>query len=130
MLDEFVPDEVRLFRRVPSQFLVTDKKTGGRRLSSNAFRNNSNPKTNRMSIVLEDSLQDSPESIVEGTAFLLVALRAGFVREPRHAQQIERTPTTIEPAHGDVVGNKTNSIRNSFAAAAEWVVPPEGPSQV
>jgi len=130
LLDDFVPDDVRLFRKVSRAFVVRDSKTGGRRLSSQAFQNNTNPKTERMSILLEDRLACdaiAPESIVAGTELLLVALRAGFVRLPAQGQSVERTPTAADPAHGDVVGPKPKSVQNSFARAAEWVVPSEGP---
>ena len=42
-------------------------------------------------------------------------------------QQIEHTPITGNPAHCEVVGKKTKSIRRQFARAAKWL---QLPSQV
>ena len=127
MLDERVPDDTLLFRRVPRDQIVRDPKTGGGvRPSSKAFQNNTKPvKTNRMSIWLGDKLaQDgrAPESVVEGTTHLLVSLIAGFVYTL--GQDVERTPAEAEPAHGDVVGTKSGGVKNKLAQTAEWVVPP------
>ncbi len=128
MVNEFVPDDTRLFRRLPPVWVVEDvKRAEGFRPSSQAFQNNTKPvKTNSMSIYLEDTLDSlgrTPASVVAGSDFLLVALKAGFVRAQDH-QEVERTPTSEEPAHGDVVGDKPSRVKDSFAREAEWTVPP------
>jgi hypothetical protein len=125
---DYVPDTTRLFRRITREWVVNDKVTGKRRLSSNAFKNW--PDTDRMSIALEDTLAclgRTPESIAEGKDRYLVALEAGYVRSEPFKQDVRRSPKDGEPEHGDVVGAKPKSLRNAFAEAAEWIVPADGP---
>jgi hypothetical protein len=77
-----------------------------------------------MSVTLEDTLKELkrlPETAAVPGG-LLVSLTAGFARE--HDQEVARTPKDYEPAHGDVVGAKTNSVKDSFARNAAWVIGP------
>ena len=55
----------------------------------------------------------------------LVALRADTIRELNLT--IRRHPLTGEPAHAEVCGKKSKSVRRKLAEAAQWVIPPPSP---
>lgn len=79
-----------------------------------------------MSVVLEDTLVElgrNPESIIENRpGHGVLGIRAKDVRA--EAQRIERSPLTVELAHGDVWGEKPGSRRRRLATKAFWVVEP------
>jgi len=94
------------------------------------FKNFPRPEERRMSVVVQDRLDElnrSPASILDGlVGYGLIGIRAGDVREEE--QRIERTPRDDEPAHGDVWGDKPGARRRKLAAKAFWVVPPPDPA--
>ncbi len=55
----------------------------------------------------------------------LVGFTAGLVRTL--SQIVVRDPQPNDPAHGLVVGNKTEGRRKQIVAASQWVVPQNRP---
>ena len=126
--DAPVPDDVDVHRLLhPDLDVAWDHDEGRWVVKSSAFQNTAG--TNRMSVVCGDTLAElgrPPEDARRAMPDRYVAaLTAGFVR--REDQEVERTPTEEEPAHGDVVGDKARSRRRRFASAARWVVEPTAP---
>lgn len=86
-----------------------------------------------MSVVLGDELEAlgrvparlPVESPLGGGPQLwgVAKLRVGFLRH-QEQQEILRTPTDDEPAHGDVRGAKNGKRRKKLKKHAEWVVQP------
>lgn len=92
-----------------------------------AFRNFPNKETNRMSVVLQDTLEAldrEPDTIlVDRAGYGLVAITAADVRE--EDQRVLRSPQPYELAHGDVWGTKTAGRSRRLAQKATWVIEPE-----
>lgn len=84
-----------------------------------------------MSVILGDQVLAegrTPESILQGfIGFSLVSINAGlaWVR----GQIVIREPVLEEPAHAEVIGKKTGSVKSAFAKQSTWVVPPAHDSQ-
>jgi hypothetical protein len=122
-----IGDSTDLFRLVPPLDVDWDENDGTWIVKSSAFQNTSG--TNQMSVVLGDRLaelgrppEDARHSMPER---FVVALTAGEVRGEE--QEVERAATPIEPAHGNVVGDKGKTRRRRFAALARWIVDPPPP---
>lgn len=81
-----------------------------------------------MSVLLADIVERDGRSAADALAghegFALAAITAGLARQCD--QGVARDPLPEEPAHGVVVGKKTDSVRKRFAKGAEWVIPPPG----
>lgn len=70
-----------------------------------------------------DRLELPVESVMVGhDGFSLAAITALLARE--NGQGIVRKPLPGDPAHAEVFGRKTDSIRGKFARGAVWVIPP------
>jgi hypothetical protein len=97
---------------------------GGIRVSSGAFQNSSN--SEGMSVLLEDALEaeerTAASTISAYPSFGLVSVTAGFCFT--EDQAVERVPEDNDPAHGEVIGEKSQGRRKRFAKAASWVVQP------
>jgi hypothetical protein len=80
-----------------------------------------------MSMVLGDKLlgagRDPREALAGLTDFALVEVEAGFLRDTCR-QAVYPKPTSAEPAHGEVEGRKTDSVRSKIAKKATWVIKP------
>ncbi|MEW8691415.1 MAG: hypothetical protein AB2535_10025 [Candidatus Thiodiazotropha endolucinida] len=129
--DETIDNETLLLRRVPSTpklTIIWDSNLNTWRPSSAAFDNH--PNGSPMSIVLSDTLDETErpyESVLQGhEGFSLAAFKARIARE--NNQGIAREPTTEEPAHGVVFGDKTKSVRKKLAKASNWIVEPDLPN--
>jgi hypothetical protein len=124
---DFVDDATDLYRRVPPEHYKIGG--GGPVIRDGAFKNFPNPERRRMSISLSDTLAASggtPSALLDGyPTYGLVAIDARSVRA--EDQAVERTPTTDDPAHGDVVGDKPASRRKRLAKQARWIVQPPSP---
>lgn len=122
MDDATVTNETRLYRRVSPQFIKPEGDTF--RVSSGAFQNTSG--TNEMSVSLGDTLEEigtEPASLLDDfPGYGLVSLTAGLVRGEE--QTVRRSPTEQDPAHGDVIGEKSGGRRKRFARQLEWAVLP------
>jgi hypothetical protein len=130
--DAPVVDDVDVHRLLnPALDIDWDHDEGRWVVKSSAFQNPTKPEpTNRMSVVLGDTLEamDRPPEDARRAKpeWYVAALTAGFVRT--EDQEVERSPTDEEPAHGDVVGDKkSRARRRRFADAARWVVEPPPP---
>ncbi|MBI5103866.1 MAG: hypothetical protein HZB46_02545 [Solirubrobacterales bacterium] len=135
--DAPVGDEVLLYRLIPTSWCtVVD---GQWEFQSGAFDNASvlheGEHPDDMSVILSDTLaalgrvpEDLPSTVAwEAEDRLGVAvLRTSFVRDEEE-QEIRRTPTPDERAHGDVRGKKGSRRRKRFKRHAEWVVRPTAP---
>jgi hypothetical protein len=131
--DPTVPDDSRLFRRVPADanHVVWDENHSCWRISSQAFRNFKGRDV--FSVNLECVLQElghEPATVAQDTArYGLVALPARLVRA--HNQAVERAPEEKDPSHGHVVGDKSKPVMKAFASAChegtqiQWVVEPQ-----
>jgi hypothetical protein len=126
--DPSIADTTAIYRRVPPQHCrFVD---GDVEVRDGAFKNFPKPERKRMSVVLGDrlvALQRDPRTILEGYEHCgVVVLRAGRLRHEED-QTIQRTPTADEPAHGDVIGEKSAARKKHLAAMAEWVIKPPPP---
>ena len=131
--DASIPDDSLLLRRIlsnPNIHIVWDDNLRCWRPSSAAFDNDRNGNT--MSVVLSVELVrlNRPlESSLKGheDGFSLAAVTAGFSRNLNQVQKIVRDPTPDEPAHGLLVGKKTQSVRRKLAKNSQWIVEPDLP---
>jgi hypothetical protein len=124
--DSTIGDEDVLLRRIPPVWWIPDENLGRLRPTSQAFNNHGNGSP--MSVHLQKVLEEHRlpvNSVLEGhVGFALASITAGLART--HAQRIRRKPLDDDPAHAEVFGEKTRSVRKAFAMGAVWAVPPEG----
>lgn len=124
--DNTILREHDLWRRIPPWHLVPDSNAGNVRISKAAFEDDMGG--DPMSVTLAQTATDlgiTHDQVLAGhEGFGLAALSAGTVRD--RAQRIVRDPQPNEPAHGLVIGNKTDGNRKAFAKAARWVAYPPG----
>jgi hypothetical protein len=122
--DPTIPDDAPLWRRIPPLHVVFDHNLGRSRPSSAAFEDH--PNGSPMSVVLGREVLDagrSAQSVLLGhEGFALASVLAGFVRTK--GLGIVRSPLAEEPAHAEVFGSKTDSIKKALAKNSSWVVPP------
>lgn len=131
--DESIPDDSLLLRRIlsnPNIHIVWDENLMCWRPSSAAFDNDRNG--NPMSLVLSVELVRLNRSLASALkghedGFSLAAVTAGFSRSLNPIQKIVRDPTPDEPAHGLLVGKKTQSVRRKLAKSSQWIVEPDLP---
>ena len=117
--DLSITDETLLYRLVPRVQIVSDSNLGRYRPSTNAFKKTT--KTNRMSVVLGDSLHEQERDPLELVSELRTAgsLSAEFARSCE--QVLARRPTEDEPAHGDVIGPDRKPLLKKLACEAACV---------
>ena len=128
--DAPVADNVALFRLVPTdQCAAVD---GEWEFQSAAFDNNDG---DDMSVVLGDTLallervpEDLPARIFQDPARWGVAVVVTQYVRDEEGQLVLRTPTEMEPAHGDVRGAKNPKRRKRLKKHAEWVIRPQAPA--
>ncbi len=122
--DPTILDADPLWRRIPPRHFVPDENRGGMRPSSAAFEDH--PNGTPMSVVLGKEVlaaNRGPESVLTGLdGYGLVEFTAGLARES--GQSVIRAPTQQEPAHAEVVGKKTGSVRRKLARSSTWIIPP------
>jgi hypothetical protein len=134
-LDGPVDDETLVYRLIP---VGSCRAVDGRwEFQSHAFSNatpvDEDEPRDDMSVVLGDALAAldrvpaslPAESPLGGNPQLwgVAKLQVGFLRH-QEQQEILRTPTEDEPAHGDVRGAKNGRRRKALKKHAEWVVQP------
>jgi hypothetical protein len=126
--DATISNDAQLWRRIPPWHLVLDKNFGRIRPSSAAF--DDDPEGTPMSVALGDDVLAAgrePVTVLAGhDDFFLASVRAALARSLK--QGIVRRPTQVEPAHAEVLGRKTDSVRRKFARAAVWVIAPSDDS--
>jgi hypothetical protein len=118
---EAVAPETLLYRRVSPKMLQAHGDC--LRVTSALFKQKP-----ALSVVIEDTLRAlgrEPVSILDRYSDqTLIALPASAAFA--HDLSVERTPDEDEPAHADVVGNRSGGIARSLLRASEWVVAPSG----
>lgn len=118
-LDLAIPDDLILWRRVPSDKRVFDPNLGRFRPSSDAF--NDHRDGSSMSVYDSRNCEGLEAVMKDHDGFLLCSFTAGEARI--RGMQVVRTAKG-GPGHCEIVGRKTGSIRDKFAKAAVWVVGP------
>ena len=82
-----------------------------------------------MSVLLADVMRyegrPPKEALLGYRDHALVSISAGLARACQ--QGVAREPLPQETAHAVVFGNKTQSVRDTFAQQAKWVVPSSPP---
>ena len=122
--DQSIPNEAALFRRIPPYWLTPDE-CGRKRVSSAAYRHF------ELSILIELLMREAgrpPEEALTGYVdHCLVSITAGLARK-LHQKVVKESSPPNDPAHGLVVGKKTDSIASRLARESKWVVPAEPPT--
>jgi hypothetical protein len=119
-----IPVDGHLWRRVPEMHWIDDG-AGGLRPSSAAFEDD--PEGSPMSTILaeESTLTRAFEpvrALPKPFALARFPVRAATDKDLK----VERDPTSEEPAHVLVLGNKTKGVRNALVRASVWAWPPPG----
>lgn len=118
--DESIGQACNLLRRIRPEWVVDDKIRGGKRISSQGFKDPT------MSVHIEDDLLSSGnpvEAVLENYSDQdLAAIKAATARQMNQA--VCREPDPHELCHGIVAGKKTGKIAKAFAseATANWLV--------
>jgi hypothetical protein len=122
--DLSIGSDAQLWRNIPPWHVVDDANRGGKRISKAAF--DDHPNGTPMSVVLGDDVVAAgrePSSVIANLeGFCLASVTAELARSLN--QGIVRSPLAVEPAHAEVFGNKTDSVRKRFAREAHWIIPP------
>ena len=122
--DPTTGDDAPLWRRVPPRHFVFDDNLGIWRPSSAAFEDH--PDGSPMSVVLgQEVLAEgrTTDSVLDGyDEFGLVSFPAELARVA--GQGIMRRPLAEEPAHAEVFGKKTRSVKKALAKNCQWLVAP------
>ena len=120
--DATVCDSDPLWRRIHPDQVLFDRNLGSWRPSSAAF--NDHPNGTPMSVVLGNDVlkaSRSPEALLNDHAgYSLASVTAGLARSCE--QIVYRAPVADEPAHAEVKGVKSKTVRKRFAKEAAWVV--------
>lgn len=131
-----VPDNVLVYRLVPIS--ACQIIAGNWEFTSSAFDNatpeHPDESPDDMSVVLGDTLAayvrdpaDLPNfNPWAGDEWGVAVLEAEFLRGDE-GQELRRTPSDEEPAHGDVRGSKGSGRRKRLKKHAEWIVRPATP---
>jgi hypothetical protein len=122
--DPSIADDEILLRRV-QPFWIVPGNHGRMRIASAAFKHQ------EMSVVIRTLLlkqgRTDADVIAAHPQDVLCAFTAGLARELGQGVIYDTAPPH-DPAHGLVVGKKTQAAANRFAREAAWVIPPEAPS--
>jgi len=129
--DPTVTNEDRLFRRVqPSPNQLVTEPDGSRRPSSAVFKD---PELSVNVGSLMAKQGRTPEDALRGfPGYCLTSILAGDVRgydleKGENHPIVKDTAPPNDPAHGLVLGKKTNAFANAMRRAHRWVVaPPNG----
>ena len=118
--DPSIAGDTLLYRRVVPRWIVADGNRNCQRLATGAFQGV------EMSVGVGDTLGADPaESLLEGQPddVCLVAFEARVAREIDQA--VCRAPKDDDPAHGLVVGKKTDAKQRTLARSATWAKAPD-----
>ena len=122
--DPTVSDDDALLRRVPPQMILANSSQQDIEVSSAAFSNPSDG--SGMSVIIRSELiavGGRMEDVLTGyEGFGLVSLSAASVREQN--QIVVRKPLPDNPAHGEVIGEKTRGVRRAMKRSAIWLIKP------
>ncbi|MCY3820356.1 MAG: hypothetical protein OXH52_13495 [Gammaproteobacteria bacterium] len=122
--DATVSDDDELLRRVPPNMISRKEGQGTLEVSSAAFTNPSDG--SGMSVVIRSALIAGGGCIEEVLAgyegFGLVSIQVASVREQN--QMVVRKPLPENPAHGEVIGQKTRGVRRALKQSAKLIIQP------
>lgn len=122
--DLTIANDAHLWRRIPPWHFIFDGNIGRLRPSKAAFDDDDDG--HPMSVVLADLVTASGRGsahVLQGhDGFALAQITAGLARSKQ--QGVQRDPLFEEPAHALVFGNKTDSVKKTFAKGCTWIVPP------
>jgi hypothetical protein len=118
--DPSIADEDPLWRRIHPTQIVRDQQTGELRPSSAAFEDPSNGTA--MSVVLGvlamSAGRDVDDVLAAHPEHSMAEILAGDARECEQA--VYPAPIPEEPAHGEVAGRKTRSVKKRLAGKSRW----------
>ena|ERR1043166_372743 len=118
--DPSIPNTDRLFRRVRTNQLFTEA-NGSQRPTSAVFKNT------ELSVNIESLMvnQGRPpeDTLAKFPNDYLTSITAANVREHRYPIVRDTDPPN-DPAHGLVLGKKSNTFANAMVRAHQWVVAP------
>jgi hypothetical protein len=117
--DPLISDEVVLWRRVHPDQLVHNSNLNETRPTSQAFQNTSGSDGMSVNIADETTIVDTLRGFED---HFIVSLGVGFVRGLN--QGVVRKPLVDNPAHAEVTGKKTKSIKKKLSNASTWIVSP------
>jgi hypothetical protein len=116
--DGSIADGAGLLRRVIPEWVVDDKNTGGKRLSSAAFKD---PATSvDVEPMLEAAGLDWSHCLRNHPGYSLVRIRAATARGLGQAV-VHAHIFGENEAHAEIRGKKTQGTANRLRDAAEWV---------
>jgi hypothetical protein len=119
--DPSIPGDERLFRRIPSTWVIWDEH-GSATISSAAFKDEE-LSVNLESVMARDR-RPPADAIRRYPGYGLAAITAACARSL--GQAVARDPQPEEPAHGVVYGQKRRGgIGGKLRDGAAWVVQPE-----
>ena len=118
-----------IIRRVSDQQVVIDEKTGGRRLSSMAFKASTGANTG-MSVDLQQQIE---EAGLNARIFVTTPRWVGSLRFKARELRGEGfligfDPLPENPYHGEVWGTFSKSKQNRLREICQWFVPIDGVS--
>lgn len=116
--DETILDDSVLWRRIPPDQVVPGN-DGGKRPSTKAFQNPSDGSGMSVNIAADTTVE---RTLKDYEDYYLVGFSAGFIRTL--SQGVIRKPLPEEPAHAEVNGAKSKSIKKQFSKGCVWVVHP------
>lgn len=122
--DATIKDDFTIWRRIPPWHVVPDRNRGSVRPSSAAFEDPDDGTS--MSVFLAYIVFNSgreAKSVLAGHDDYGLATFTAFLARQK-GQAIVRRPLPDEPAHAEVVGKKTGSVRRALARNCEWLIPP------
>ena len=122
-----------IIRRISEQWVVSDEKVSGRRISTVAFKPSSSP-NGGLSVDLQNEIEkagfDAKRYVTTPRWIASVRLEAhqprdeGFIVGP---DPIDASPgIDANPYHGEVWGNFTRSKQRRLLSMCKWFVPIEG----
>jgi hypothetical protein len=121
--DVSIEGTAALWRRVPPYWLVKDENLGTVRPSSAAFQDSQNgtPMSVLIEKVVTQTQRTAADTLRDFEGFSLCSFTASTARDL--GQSVATRPVEpLEPAHGFIVGKKTERVRRGFVRAAAWVV--------
>lgn len=118
-----------IIRRVSDQQVVTDEKSGGRRLSSMAFKASTGPNAG-MSVDLQMQIE---EAGLDARTYVTTPRWVGSLRFEAGALRSEGfmvgfDPLPENPHHGEVWGTFSKSKQRRLRELCQWFVPIDGVS--
>jgi hypothetical protein len=125
--DATIADEDQLLRRVRPAWIIPDHNRGRWRPSKADFQDSEDgsPMSIHLATVIHAAGLPLSSALAGHEGYGLVGFTAGLVCSL--GQIVVRDPQPSDPAHGLVVGNKTESRRKHLMEGSEWVIAQDRP---